>query len=228
MSNAVTVQDFMSKKPIHLNENDTISFVINMFDRTHISGAPVVNAKGEYVGVISKTDLASATMLRYAQELDTATVRLFMTHERPLTLPLNAPLEDAVVLMLDKHVHRLFIEDDGGQIIGVLSSFDILRAIRRTESNALERAADKIVKASTGSSVSASRVTKAEKVADKTPLPAPAETAEPPPSDSEKPSIAVIKDKAERNREIEQRIFNLITKKQEQIMAEAKPAPAVE
>ncbi len=222
----VTVQDFMSKKPIHINEDDTISFVINMFERTRISGAPVINAKGEYVGVISKTDLASAKLLKYGKELETATAKLFMSKGKPLTLPADARLEMALDMMLEKHVHRLFVDDGTGEIVGVISSFDILRAIHREP--AAPKAAPKAPPAaSTPKTVQVApdtfRPAEDPEPAEAKGEPAEVRTTKPREPEPEKKEKAVDKDKLAKDKEIEMRIFNLISRKQEQLMQQNKP-----
>lgn len=219
----VTVQDFMSKKPIHINEDDTISFVINMFERTRISGAPVINAKGEYVGVISKTDLASGKLLKYGKDLDTATAKLFMSKGKPLTLMQDAPLESALDLMLEKHVHRLFVDDGKGEIIGVISSFDILRAIHREPAAKAPPAAAVPVAQPQPRTVHVAPDT-FRPAEDPEPEPEePAEARATSPRDSEKKEKGADKDKLAKDKEIEMRIFNLISRKQEQLMQQNKP-----
>ena len=42
----------------------------------------------------------------------------------------NTSVGNVVEKMLDKHVHRLFVVDDMGVLIGVISTFDILRQLQ--------------------------------------------------------------------------------------------------
>ena len=227
---SVQVQDFMTHKPIHINETDTLSFVMNMFERTHISGAPVVNIKGDYVGVVSKTDLASTRLLRHLHQLDKTTAREFMRPEKPITIRKDAPLEQAVDLMLANHIHRVFVDDESGKIIGVLSSFDIMQAIKRTddvsvqsldesEPDRSEAISDEAFSEErhTGNGTSAKAKAGKSKTA----------AADADPSDAggknkagaAKTEKKVEKmSKADKEREIERRIFSLVTRKQNEIM----------
>lgn len=172
---APSVSEYMSTKPIHIKEDDALSLVISIFERTRISGAPVVNAKGEYVGVLSKTDLVNSRLLEQAQNLGTMTAKDFMCREKPITISPDTPLAQAVDMMLKHQVHRIFVSDAQGQITGVLSSFDVMRAIRTGN-------------VSSGAAAAAPKGEQTKAAS----------------SDKEK--------------ELERRIFSLVSQKQEQIM----------
>jgi CBS domain-containing protein len=196
----VTVQDFMSNRPIHIKEEDSISFVVGMFERTHISGAPVVNAQGEYVGVISKTDLVSTHLLKMAGELGNATAGMFMSRQKPLTIEKDESIEAAVDAMLEHHVHRLFVVDQAGGIVGVISSSDIMRAIKRPGRRKMP-----VLRAVLPFSAESGMETSSAET-----VPVPDPTAET--NSTDKPK----KTRADRERELEMRIFNLISRKQEE------------
>lgn len=127
----VLVRDIMSSRPIHVNENDPVSLVISLFERAHISGAPVVNDKGFYVGVLSKTDLAGSKLVRLVQAkgYDKVLAREVMSPQQPLTVDDDFPVRKAIELMLDRQVHRIFVKDGTDKIVGVVSSFDVMRVI---------------------------------------------------------------------------------------------------
>lgn len=132
-SQQVLVQYIMSSKPIHINEDDPLPLIINLMERAHISGAPVTNSKGEYVGVISKTDLAGSKILNLIKEkgsLDQAIGKDVMNPQLPLCINKSFPVEKAVEMMLSKHIHRIFVQDAKGEIIGVVSSFDVMKLIK--------------------------------------------------------------------------------------------------
>ena len=54
---STTVDRFMTIETISLNESTTISTAIKTLKVNKISGAPVLNSKGELVGIISEYDL---------------------------------------------------------------------------------------------------------------------------------------------------------------------------
>jgi CBS domain-containing protein len=126
------VSHLMSSNVITIEEHDSVSFVIKVFDRCHISGAPVVNANGEYVGVISKTDLFDKRLLEFLKQhgsLEDLPVRYIMSDNKPMAVPETTSVERASEVMLNNHIHRIFVKDSFDRIIGVVSSYDILRVV---------------------------------------------------------------------------------------------------
>lgn len=127
----VLVSDIMSPNVIFINENDSVSFAIKMFGRCRISGAPVENNAGDYVGVISKTDLFARSVLEFMEchgSLNELPVRAVMSTKVPLVVEESTTVEKASELMLANHVHRVFVTSKG-RIMGVVSSYDVLKVV---------------------------------------------------------------------------------------------------
>lgn len=126
------VSHLMSSNVICIEENDPVSFVIQVFDRCHISGAPVRNQRGEYVGVISKTDLFDRKLLDFLKQhgsLDDLPVRYIMNPNAPMAVSEETTVEKAAEIMLQHRIHRLFIKDGDEKIKGIVTSYDILRVV---------------------------------------------------------------------------------------------------
>jgi CBS domain-containing protein len=129
------VSNLMSPNVICINEDDSVALVIQIFSRCHISGAPVINVAGEYVGVVSKTDLFARKLLEYMEQNGSLTdlpVRCIMNPNPPLTLDEQTTVEKAAEVMLEKHVHRVFIQSNG-HIVGIVSSYDILKVVANVD-----------------------------------------------------------------------------------------------
>jgi CBS domain-containing protein len=148
---AKTVADVMSRDPITVKPQTPIKEAIKILAEQSISGLPVVDDAGKVVGVISETDLLwqetgvepplyivfldSVIYLenpaRYDQELHKAlgqTVgEVMSTH--PVTVKSDQPLRKAAKLMQEKSVRRLAVTDDNDQLIGILTTGDIVRAM---------------------------------------------------------------------------------------------------
>lgn len=127
----VLVSDIMSPNVIFINENDSVAFAIKMFGRCRISGAPVENNVGDYVGVISKTDLFARDVLKFMEahgSLNELPVRAVMSTKVPLVVEETTTVEKASELMLANHVHRVFVTAKD-RIIGVVSSYDVLKVV---------------------------------------------------------------------------------------------------
>jgi len=58
----IKVRDIMSRKPITIPDTYTVEEAAEVLRDHHISGAPVVDAKGRMVGMISQNDLFNALM----------------------------------------------------------------------------------------------------------------------------------------------------------------------
>jgi CBS domain-containing protein len=106
------------------------------------SAAPVIDEAGRPVGVVSRTDLlrnqagpavyparpAEGGDRRTAP--DGAAVREMMTPVVFCVHP-DDPASEVVEKMLGLNVRRLFVVDDAGVLVGVVSAFDVLRELGR-------------------------------------------------------------------------------------------------
>lgn len=109
----------------------SISEAILTLADEHISAVPVVDNHGAMIGVLSTTDILEAESNASDR---TARDRLFentpieeLMTPRPLTIRADADIREAAREMLYGEVHRLFVED-AGQLIGVISQTDLVRA----------------------------------------------------------------------------------------------------
>lgn len=98
----------------------------------HVSGLPVVDSRGQLVGVVSTTDVLTAIAEAGGAEgreriFRQTAVRDVMT-PRPQTIEPDADVLDAARNMLYLEVRRLFVEFDG-KLVGVISQTDIVGAL---------------------------------------------------------------------------------------------------
>ena len=141
----------MTRDPIVVKPETSLTDVIKILAERRISGLPVTNAAGKLVGVISETDLMwresgvepppyimlldSVIYLenpnRYERELHKAlgqTVGEVMT-ANPMTIAPEKPLREAAHLMSQRKTNRLPVVDSDGQVLGILTRGDIVRAM---------------------------------------------------------------------------------------------------
>jgi nucleotide-binding universal stress UspA family protein/predicted transcriptional regulator len=150
------VRDLMTRDVDFVREDDTVGVALRKLLRRGVSGAPVVNEKGELVGVVSELDLlawharavdqlsnsdvetgADLDPSDYARRLETETIRPFVS--RPaLSVDESEELSVAVRLLLDRGIRRLAVTRDG-RFVGILSRPDVLRAIVGQQSAAKEK-----------------------------------------------------------------------------------------
>lgn len=145
------VCDAMSRHVQTVRPDDSITVAMEAMLRGGFSGAPVVDATGALVGMITEGDLLHraengterrrspwlAFLLgpgRVAQEYVAShgrTVREVMTPE-VVAVNAAAPLSDAVALMEKHRIKRLPVLQQG-QLVGMLSRADLMRSFLRAQ-----------------------------------------------------------------------------------------------
>ncbi len=116
-----------------VNETDSVFLAVQLLDQCNISALPVRSAdKTIYSGVISKSDIASLRFLKTLQakrDPQHILVRELMNQNPPLYVMDTDTVQTAITLMHQKHIHRLFVADAENQLVGVVSTSDILRLL---------------------------------------------------------------------------------------------------
>jgi CBS domain-containing protein len=99
-----------------------------------LSGAPVVDEDGRVIGVVSKTDLVRylASGTGGPEDAETKTVGDIMTSVA-FCVPVHASVARAAALMALEGCHRLPVVDTARQVVGIVSSLDVLRWLARNE-----------------------------------------------------------------------------------------------
>lgn len=123
------VRDIMSQDVFTLDVHMTIEEAARALADRGITGAPVVTDKS-VVGVLSNSDLAHPDRGLGANAR--APVGDVMT---PLVFYLRPgePAVSAVRLMLYEGVHRLIVVRESGELAGIVTSMDVMKALGRGE-----------------------------------------------------------------------------------------------
>lgn len=145
----LTVRDIMSRDVKTVSPETLLRDVALLLATHHISGAPVVDAAGRVVGVISESDLinehkrrgaipAQAVfgvypvhegLLQHAYEGGMACpVRSVMSHRVTTALP-DTPLTELADLMVADDINRVPIVEEDGRLVGIVARADILRTL---------------------------------------------------------------------------------------------------
>lgn len=117
--------DVMIKDVVTVTDSMPLKEITQLFREKKITGAPVVNAANELVGVISETDVIRKTTSIGAWSPSTA--GQIMTGNA-VTVGPNDTLQRVCELMFNRRIHRVVVAE-GKMICGIITTMDILRAI---------------------------------------------------------------------------------------------------
>lgn len=154
----LTARDLMNPEVLGVRDDWPLSQLCAFLTEHQIHGAPVVDARGRFVGAVSTSDVAEE--FAQGRELDWVEAgspedersddnlsdpppadeltQLAVRGDEPLvrdimtptlfTVDENAPIEAIAGAMLAGRVHRLFVEREG-RVIGIVTAHDLLKAL---------------------------------------------------------------------------------------------------
>ena len=121
-----TARDFMIKKLVKLHPDMDVLEAVQMLLKNRISGAPVVDSDGVYLGVFSEKCSMQVLLDAAYEQLPSNTVRAFMDCDAQTIAPDTQLLSIAQVFLLTSYRRLPVLED--GRLIGQVSRRDVLRA----------------------------------------------------------------------------------------------------
>ena len=140
---ANAVRDVMTRQPITIDPEAPLATALSVMREKQIRHLPVVDDRGELVGIITDRDLRSAAMapsiveflpadLRQAVEgaamiLDELRVRDAMTWAVVTTRP-DASVAEAGAVMFERRVGSLPVRENG-KLVGIVTERDIFKAL---------------------------------------------------------------------------------------------------
>ena len=144
-----TAADVMSREVVTVPKEMSLRAAAHMLAQAGITGAPVVDAQGRCIGVLSSTDLihwldrgecaakrrpsshecvCSDWQMIDVEGMPVDEVCRYMTTDLVTAIP-ETPIGDVARRMIDAHIHRVIIVNDQGRPIGIVSTTDILAAV---------------------------------------------------------------------------------------------------
>jgi CBS domain-containing protein len=149
---ATTAAEMMMPNPVSIRDVATIKEALALLTDHGFSGAPVIDKAGRPVGVLSRSDLLvyEREKVEYVmpaefyepadsvgnvpagfqiERVDRTMVRDVMTPVVFSVAP-ETPSKSVVNQMLGLNVQRLFVVDESGVLVGVISALDVLRQLR--------------------------------------------------------------------------------------------------
>jgi CBS-domain-containing membrane protein len=153
---AETAADLMTPSPVSIRADASLREAVGVLIDRGYSAAPVIDEAGRPVGVLSRTDILihdrecvehpiplaeyyAAELLTddneplgegfQVERVDPTQVRDVMTPAVFAVGP-DAPPARVIHEMLRLKVHRLFVVDNDGVLVGVISALDVLRCLQ--------------------------------------------------------------------------------------------------
>jgi predicted transcriptional regulator len=125
-----SIAKYMAKDLITFSKDSEIMEVIRIFLEKRISGAPVLNEKGEIIGVIDDKDCLGTLVdsVYHNAPVRHKKVSSYMTNIYK-TISIDADIVDAANTFLNSNYKRLLVVDSSGKLKGQISRRDILSAI---------------------------------------------------------------------------------------------------
>ena len=141
------VKDVMTAPVVGVEPGSSIADAARLMLGHKISGLPVVTAAGELVGMVSEGDFLRRAelgteshlsgLLRFLESTGKQAGEYVHTHGRKVSEVMTSrtwivgpktTLQEAVEIMLRRHVKRLPVVD-GGKVVGIVSRTDLMRAL---------------------------------------------------------------------------------------------------
>jgi CBS domain-containing protein len=129
MKRLPTIRDHMDTYVHTLREDVDIYEAIAFLLDNKVTGAPVVRAENELVGILTEKDCLNVMTKGRDADVATGTVGDYMT-ANPVTLSPKMDIYYAAGLFLNHEFRRLPVVEDGLLLVGAITRFDLLRAVR--------------------------------------------------------------------------------------------------
>ncbi len=129
MAKLPQVRDYMDTEVPTLNPEMEILDAVNFLLDNHVTGAPVVNGEGTLIGILTEKDCLRLLATGSNNEFPSGTVADFMT-ARVETIRPHMNVYFVAGLFLGQNFRRFPVVDEAGRVVGAITRFDILRAIK--------------------------------------------------------------------------------------------------
>ena len=119
------VESYMSHAPITIRDDTDYWKASEIMREKDLHHIPVINQDETVVGILTLRDLKMAAMHFGEAHVEVSEVM----HSPVVTVAPGQALADAARIMIDNRIGGLPVLNDGGQIVGILTETDLLRAL---------------------------------------------------------------------------------------------------
>jgi CBS domain-containing protein len=152
----LTAREIMTREVITVSPETRVEELAHLLWENKISGAPVVDEKGNLLGVVTESDLIdqnkkihiptvaaildSIIILENPHRLDAEIRKMAGTRVRDIaafktiTVKENTPLDEIASIMSRKRIHTLPVTDGEGNLVGVIGKSDIIKTYIKKDS----------------------------------------------------------------------------------------------
>ncbi len=118
--------------PFYLSPQHKVQDAVDMMNRYHISGVPIVDEDGKLVGIITNRDI------RFEEDFDRP-IHEVMTKDKLITAAVGTTLEEAKTVLGRHKVEKLPLVDEEFRLCGLITIKDIEKARKHPHSAKDER-----------------------------------------------------------------------------------------
>lgn len=153
LANDMPVSEIMTRRSETLTPADTIKDALNLMYECKLTTIPIVDVENRCVGILSKSDLTEMfiqedselansidadyfsldRMHRTLNTSDTRKVKELMTFD-VTTVEAAQTIPKACQLMLKHQIHHLPVVNDDNVVVGIVSTFDIIKVMANENS----------------------------------------------------------------------------------------------
>ena len=119
------VENYMSHAPVTVRDDTDYWKASEIMQEKDLHHIPVINENEKVVGILTLRDLKIAAMHFGEAHVEVSEVM----HSPVVTVAPGEPLAEAARQMVDNRIGGLPVLDDNGQIVGILTETDLLRAL---------------------------------------------------------------------------------------------------
>ena len=133
-----TVRDWMMDLVVFVEPEQSVAEALNMMRRRYINSVIVQKSeKSPDYGIVTSRDISDKIV---AENRNPKELKVMEIMSSPLvTVQEMMLIKDCAALMKEKHIHHLPVENEAGQIVGMISASDFLVIAEAMGNNFEER-----------------------------------------------------------------------------------------
>jgi CIC family chloride channel protein len=113
----------MTIEPVVLYQGITVREALNKFEETTFRVLPVIDERGHIIGVVNLEDLGYIDIQKQSMTLSETVMH------KPIVIREDISLDEAAQLMVEKQQDHIYVVNNEGQLLGVVSGIDVVKKI---------------------------------------------------------------------------------------------------